>query len=112
VELPADLVKANTPRRREETLALELCLYQILLAAEGEDLAEQSAVQPVPNTTRQIIIHVRPCQALAMQMATLPLAGMEPKSRVVMRVLVLPKPQIAVGHLTARVASPVREPCK
>jgi hypothetical protein len=78
-ELPADLVKANTPRRREETHALELCLYQILLAAEVEDLAEQSAVQPVPNTTRQIIIPVRLCQQLAMQTATLPLAGVEPR---------------------------------
>ncbi|MBK7842368.1 MAG: hypothetical protein IPJ71_01535 [Bdellovibrionales bacterium] len=79
VELPADLVKANTLRKRGETLALAPCPYQTLLAVEGEELAEQSAAPPVPNTTRQIIIHVRHCQVLAMQMATLPLAGMEPK---------------------------------
>lgn len=73
-----DLAKANTQRRRGETLALELCPCQILLAVEGE-LAAQSAVQLVPNTIRQIIIPVRLCQQLAMQTATLPLAGAAPK---------------------------------
>ncbi len=77
-ELPVDLAKANTLRRRGETLALELCPCQTLLAVEGE-LAVQSAVQLVPNTIRQIIIPVRLCQQLAMQMATLPLAGVEPR---------------------------------
>ena len=74
-----DLAKANTQRRRGETLALELCPCQILLAVEGAGLAARSAALPVPNTTRLIIIHVRLCRELAMRMATLPLAGVEPK---------------------------------